>query len=75
MVTAHTDSGTYRGLVIAETERHVIQQQSGKVAIAHPKELLDRRPEVGQTVRINYSNHHGSVREFLERSKTKEVSR
>ena len=75
VLTAQTDSGTYRGEVIGGTEHHVIQRQSGQSVIAHPRELLDRQPEVGQTVRINYSNDRGSVREFRDRSKAKEISR
>ncbi|MGI9074279.1 MAG: ArdC family protein [Bryobacteraceae bacterium] len=75
VLAAHTDSGTYRGPIIGCTEHHVIQKQSGRSASAHPRELLDRQPEVGQTVRINYSNDRGSVREVRERPKVKEVSR
>ena len=74
-VTAHTESGNYRGEIIGETDRHIVQRQSGKAAVAHPKELLDQQPETGQVVRINYSNERGTVREFRDRAKGKEISR
>ena len=75
MLTAQTISGAYRGPIIGATEHYLVQRQSANSAIAHPRELLDRQPEVGQSVRINYSNGRGSVREYRDRSKTKEVSR
>jgi antirestriction protein ArdC len=74
-LTAHTESGNYRGAIIGETDHHVVQRQSGKAAVAHPKELLDQQPETGQVVRINYSNERGTVREFRDRAKAKEISR
>jgi antirestriction protein ArdC len=75
LLLAQTDSGTYRGLVIGDTEHHVVQRQSDKSAIAHPKESLNNLPEVGRTVRINYSNDRGSVRELRDRSKVKGIGR
>jgi antirestriction protein ArdC len=72
---AETVSGVYRGAIIGETQQYVIQQQSGKLAVAHPRELLDRQPLVGDLVRINYSNSKAVVREALERSKSQELAR
>ena len=73
--SARTDSGRYQGKIIGETETHIVQQQSGRSAIAHPKEVLDRQPAVGELVRINYSNSKGQVREARERSKSQELAR
>ncbi len=74
-LAAQVQSGSYRGLVIGETDQFVIQRQSAHSAIAHPKELLDRQPAVGELVRINYSNSKGSVREYRERAKANEITR
>ena len=74
-LAAQVQSGSYRGLVIGETDQFVIQRQSAHSAIAHPKELLDRQPAVGELVRINYSNSKGSVREHRERTKANEITR
>ncbi len=74
-VPAQIESGSYRGPIIGQTEHHVIQRQSARTGIAHPKGLLDGQPEVGETVRINYSNSKGSVREFRERAKGQDRDR
>ena len=72
---ARTEGGRYRGTIIGETAAHVVQRESGQSAVTHPKELLDRQPQVGETVRINYSNSRGQVREAQERSKHQELGR
>lgn len=74
-LAAQTDSGTYRGPIIGETAHHIIQRQSARTGIAHPKDILDRQPQVGESVRINYSDSKGAVREFRERSKTQDLGR
>jgi len=66
---AQTESGSYRGPIIGETEHQLIQRQSARTGIAHPKDLLDRQPQMGESVRINYSDNKGVVREFRERAK------
>jgi hypothetical protein len=55
-LAAQTESGSYRGPIIGETEHHIIQRQSARTGIAHPKGLLDRQPQIGESVRINYSD-------------------
>jgi hypothetical protein len=72
---AQTKSGTYRGAVIGETDGYVIQRETGHSAVAHAKELLDRLPQVGEMVRVSYSNSKGLVRESQERSKSQELAR
>ena len=49
--------------------------QSAHTGIAHPKDLLDRQPQIGESVRVNYSDSKGAVREFRERSKAQDRSR
>jgi antirestriction protein ArdC len=74
-LVAQTESGSYRGPIIGETEHHVIQRQSARASIAHPKDLLDRQPQMGETVRIKYSDSKGAVRELRERAKTQGLAR
>jgi antirestriction protein ArdC len=74
-LAAQTDSGGYRGPIIGETEHHIIQRQSARTSIAHPRDLLDRQPQIGESVRINYSDSRGAVREFRERAKAQDLSR
>src|SRR5580692_8666430 len=66
-LAAETGSGSYRGPIIGETEQYLIQRQSASTGIAHPKDLLDRQAQIGESVRINYSNSKGAVRDFRER--------
>jgi hypothetical protein len=75
MLTAQTESGSYRGVILGETACHVIQRQSAHTGIAHLKDLLDRQPQVGDHVRIHYAKSKGTVREFRERVMTAELGR
>ncbi len=75
MFTALTDSGTYRGVILGETEQHIVQRQSTLSSVLHRKESLDGQPETGANVIIQYSNEKASVRELRDRVKTKELSR
>ena len=72
---AQTDSGTYRGRIIADTEKNLIQQITSHIAVVHRKELLDSIPAVGENVRVAYSNHNARVLPVKERSKTQELQR
>ena len=72
---AQTDSGTYRGRIIAETEKNLFQQITSQSAVAHRKELLDVIPVIGENVRVAYSYDNGRVLPIKERSKTQELGR
>ncbi len=72
---AQTDSGTYRGRIIAETEKNLIQQITSHTAVVHRKELLDMIPAIGENVRIAYSYDKARVLPVKERSKTQELGR
>jgi hypothetical protein len=74
-LAAQTENGSYRGPIIGETEHHIVQRQSARTGIAHPKDLLDRQPQIGESVRINYSDSKGAVREFRERAKAQDRDR
>jgi hypothetical protein len=72
---AQSDSGIYRGRIIAETEKNLIQQITSRTAVLHRKELLDMIPAIGESVRVAYSNDNARVLPFKERSKTQELGR
>jgi hypothetical protein len=72
---AQTDSSTYRGSIIADTDKNLIQQITSHTAVVHRKELLDMVPAVGENVRIAYSDDNARVLAFKQRSKTKELGR
>jgi hypothetical protein len=72
---AQTDSGTYRGRIIADTEKNLIQQITSHTAIVHRKELLDAPAGIGENVLIAYSYDNGRVLPVRERSKTRELGR
>jgi hypothetical protein len=74
-VHALTESGTYQGPIIGETEYYLIQRQSANLGIAHIKDLLDRQPGLGENVAINYSGARGTVREARDRAKAQELGR
>jgi antirestriction protein ArdC len=72
---ADTESGIYRGEVIGETDRHLVQRLSDRSAVAHMKHLIDTLPEIGQEVAISYSNQAARVQELPSRVVEKELAR
>jgi hypothetical protein len=72
---AQTDSGTYRGRIIGETEKSLIQQITSHSAVVHRKDLLDVIPAVGESVRVGYSNDNARVLPVKERSREQELGR
>jgi hypothetical protein len=72
---ARTDSGTYRGEIIAETEKNLVQQITSHTAVVHRKDVLDMIPAVGENVRIAYRNDKARVLPVRERNKTQELGR
>ena len=74
-LAAQTESGAYKGPIIGETDEFLVQRQSSRFSVAHPKALLDRQPEVGESVSINYAGSTGSVREYHERARSQQRER
>jgi len=72
---AQTDSGTYRGRIIADTEKNLIQQITSHTAVVHRKELLDMIPAIGENVHVAYSYDHARVLPVRERTRTQELER
>jgi hypothetical protein len=72
---ALTDSGVYRGTVLAETVQDLIQRITPQSAVIHRKDLLDAVPQTGEYVRISYSNGVAHVQDVRQRSRNKELSR
>jgi hypothetical protein len=72
---AQTDSGTYRGRIIANTEKNLIQQITSHTAVVHRKELLDVIPAIGENVRVAYSYDHARVLPVREKTRTQELER
>jgi len=72
---ALTDSGIYRGTILAETAQDLVQQISPHSAVIHQKDDLDSVPRIGERVRVAYRDGVGHVQEFHERSRTKELAR
>ena len=72
---ALTDSGVYRGTILAETAQDLVQQISSHSAVIHRKDHLDAPPQTGERVRIAYVDGVGYVQQVRERSRSKELSR
>jgi hypothetical protein len=72
---ALTDSGVYRGTIIATVQDIVVQAITSQSAVIHRKDRLDRVPSVGQHVRIRYSDGVAQVEPLRERSHVRELGR
>jgi len=72
---ADTASGVYRGEIIGETELHVVQRLSPQSTVAHMKSLLERVPQVGESVAISYSQSRAIVNSFEPRERTRALAR
>jgi hypothetical protein len=68
-------NGAIAAQSLVRLNTNVIQRQSAHTGIAHPKDLLDRQRQIGESVRVNYSDSKGAFREFRERSKAQDRSR
>jgi CheY-like chemotaxis protein len=58
-----TAGAIYVGKTIWDGPDYVVQSVAGTVAIAHPKNLLDNIPEVGNIVKIEYNSGTATVSE------------
>ena len=56
-----THGGIYRGKTIWIGPEHVVQRISATIAVAHPKNLLDATPALGDIVKIEYFNGTATV--------------
>lgn len=74
-IEAQTDTGFYRGLIVGETPRHVVQSLPGQRLVAHKKDTLDRRPRSGENVTVRYSKGQGSVHNTQARSRSRGQTR
>ena len=72
---ALTDSGVYRGTILAETAQDLVQQISPHSAVIHRKDRLDAPPQTGEHVRIAYVDGVGHIQQVRPRSHSKELSR
>jgi len=72
---ALTDSGVYRGTILAETAQDLVQQISPHSAVIHRKDHLDAPPRMGEHVRIAYVDGAGHVQQVRERTHSKELAR
>lgn len=72
---AQTESGNYRGTIIGETDQHFVQQLNPLSTVAHPKYLFSDVPDIGQSVRVGYSNHQVAISPFQPKAKIRELAR
>ena len=56
-----TAGAIYSGKIIWDGPTYIVQSVAGTVAVAHPKNLLDNSPAVGDNVRIEYNSGTATV--------------
>jgi antirestriction protein ArdC len=72
---AETDSGKYRGEILADTEHHVVQKVSARSAVVHAKHLIPNSVTPGQSVTVAYSNGQAQLKPMKARQKPHALSR
>jgi antirestriction protein ArdC len=72
---ADTASGVYRGEILGETELHVVQRLSAQSTVAHIKSVLERVPQIGESVAISYSHSRAVVNAFEPHERTHALAR
>jgi hypothetical protein len=72
---ADTESGRYRGAILAESDHHLVQKLSPGSAVAHRKRLLPQALEPGQNVVISYSNGIAQLKPNQVRERAQALSR
>lgn len=72
---ALTDSGVYVGTVIWKGQELLLQRISPSNAVVHSTGLLNQTPQIGELVRIAYSNGIGTVDEVALQRSVRELGR
>ena len=72
---ADTESGKYRGAVMAESEHHVVQKLSPRSAVTHSKTLLPRAVQPGEDLVVSYSNGLAALKPNQVKQRTQALSR
>lgn len=72
---ADTESGRYRGPVMAASEHHVLQKLSPRSAVAHAKTLLPRGVKPGEDLVVSYSNGVATLKPNQVKQRTHALSR
>lgn len=77
VIQAQTESGVYRGPVIAETEDLLFQRLSPKSVVVHSRELFEtgQAPTMGQPVSVKYSQGKPSTTPLKDREQSMGLGR
>jgi hypothetical protein len=68
-------AGIHRGKIIGETTDFLLQRESPRSVVVHPKELFDAAPKVGANIVVNYTNGTPAMRDIKERGRALSMSR